>query len=240
MTGNTNTLIITRPEGKATEDVNCAGIETVNVPVTQLEDLPFDVKAFRSFDPEIVVVTSARGAETIRANIGSFGSGRTYVSIGKITGDALKSIGLNSLVPEEQTSGGIVELIKHNEWKPRRIALLSSQQSNMVVRDFLLREGYDFKLFTVYRSVPLDLSGLLKYLSEGCLGVVMTSSQEAEIILKDRPVAAAIRNTGTRIFAIGKITADTIKKMGFTPAEPVGKSILKDLVCQIRERYLEK
>lgn len=238
MTGRT--LIVTRPEGKATEDINCPGIEIVNVPVTRLEELPFDAGEFETFNPEIAIVTSARGADTIRSNIGSFRSVHTYISIGKITSNALKSLGLDSLVPHDQTSGGIVELIRHNDWKSRKIVLLSSQQSNMVVRDFLLQEGYDFKLFIIYRSVPLDLSGLLGYIHGGCLGIVITSSQEAEIILKDQPVATTIMNTGTRIFAIGKTTADTIKKSGYTPADPVGKSILKDLVCQIKQKYLEK
>ena len=235
-----NTLIVTRPEGKAAGNINCPGMEIVNVPVTRLEELPFDTDTFRSFNPEIVIVTSARGADTIRSNIGSFGNGRAYISIGKITGDALRSIGLDSMVPDDQTSSGIVELIRRNGWKSHRIALLSSQQSNMVIRDFLLKEGYDFKLFTIYRSVPLDLSVLLKYILGGCLGIIITSSQEAEIILKDQPVVSAIMNTGTLIFAIGKTTADTINKSGYTPADPVGKSVLKDLVCQIREKYLEK
>lgn len=99
-------------------------MEIVNVPVTRLEELPFNTDTFRSFNPEIVIVTSARGADTIRSNIGFFGTDRTYISIGKITGDALRSIGLDSLIPDDQTSSGIVELIRRNDWKSRRIALL--------------------------------------------------------------------------------------------------------------------
>ena len=78
-----------------------------------------------------------------------------------------------------------------------RFARERINKSNMIVRDFLLKEGYDFKMFTIYRSVPLDLSSLLKYILGGCLGIIITSSQEAEIILKDQPVVSAIMNTGT-------------------------------------------
>ncbi|MEM0157135.1 MAG: uroporphyrinogen-III synthase [Thermoplasmataceae archaeon] len=234
------TLIVTRPEGKATEDLKCEGLEIINVPVTRLEDVPFNTDEFRSFNPDIVIVTSSRSADIMDKNTGLFGPNRIYVSIGRITRQALKSIGLDSVVPHEQTSAGIIQLLERNAWKTSRIALITSQQSNMIVRDFLQKKGYNYRLFTVYRSVALDSSALSKYMKRGCLGIVVTSSQEAETILKDHTLSEQISKAETRIFAIGKTTADTIRKMGFAPAEPVGSSILQDLICQIRERYLQK
>ncbi len=234
------TLIVTRPEGKIAEDPKCDGIEIINVPVTRLEDLPFNADEFHSFDPDIVIVTSSRSAETMGKHIELFGQSRIYVSIGSITQQALKSLGLESLVPLEQTSAGVINLLRQNDWITRKIALVSSQQSNMVIRDFLQNEGYNYRLFTLYRSVALDPLDLLKHLESGCLGIVITSSQEAETILNERTLSEQLIRTGTRIFAIGKTTAETIRKMGFTPAVPVGNSILQDLVCQVKEKYLQQ
>lgn len=227
-------VVTTRPEEK-NSPVSCGGLDVINYPVTELVRLPVDWDAIRNFHPDVLIFTSEYSASIACPLVKKF-SNAEIISIGNATAKALLKCGIRSQVPEVRASAGVVSLIKQRSWGGKRFALFSSAKSNMIIRDFLISGGYDFRFFPIYDAIAKDLSGLPGLLArEGCLGIVFTSSQEAEIVLGNSYIAKLLKTRGLKTYAIGTVTARTMEAFGFTATEPRGNSDLKELICRIAE-----
>ncbi len=227
-------VVTTRPREK-NSSLSCDGLDVINYPVTELVRLPVDWDAIRNFRPEIMIFTGEYSVSIACPLVREF-RGAEIISIGRATAMAITRCGAASTVPESMTSDGVVALIKEKGWGRKRFALFSSAKSNMIIRNFLDSGGYDYRFFPLYDAVARDLSGLPGLLSSpGCLGIVFTSSQEAELVLRDNHIAGLLKTNGLKAFAIGTVTARSMESLGFEVAEPRGNSDLGELICKIAQ-----
>lgn len=225
-------IVTTRPADKD-EPLDCPGLDVENFPVTELVPLPVDWDSLISFHPQVLIFTSSYSAKIACHMLQKFPDAEK-VSIGRATAEAILECGAQSYVPSIMTSEGVVALISEKAWHGKRIAIFSSAKSNMIIRNFLASGGYDFRFYALYDSVEKDLSGLPQLLTRpGCVGIIFTSSQEASIVLQQSSVSNFIKSHGVKTYAIGPVTAMTMKKLGFPPADPQGNSDLVELLCRI-------
>ena len=213
-----NFLITTRPAEKNRETANASCFEIKNVPLTRIVGKA-NPKTLRDqvekYSPDFVVLTSSIGSEIfLKAAIpGSF----RIMCIGKRTAEPFLRAGLEVLVPIEQNSSGLIELISLQSRKESRIALCRSKQHNTILDEYLASEGHNYRYFDLYEIEELHSPGLQEMLfKKECKGLILTSSMEAVSLAHLLGNGIHSKEFGNkRIFCIGKPTYETATRQGF-------------------------
>ena len=233
-----NFLITTRPAEKNRQTANASCFEIKNVPLTRIvrNANPKKLKEqLEKYSPNIVVLTSSIGSEILlKAEICGI---RTIMCIGKRTAEPFLRSGLEVLVPIEQNSSGLIELISLQSRKESRIALCRSKQHNTLLDDYLASEGYNYRCFDLYEIEELHSSNLERMLfNKECKGLILTSSMEAVSLahLLGNDVHSKEFSDKT-IFCIGKPTYETARRQGFD-CEMLNK---KAMLRQLLRKYLK-
>ncbi len=211
-----NFLITTRPAEKNRRTINTQCFEIKNVPLTRIAKKvePKTLKEeLEIYSPDFVVLTSRIGSE-IFLNARIHG-GYTIMCIGRKTAEPFLQSGQRVLVPSEQNSSGLIELISLHSRKESRIALCRSKQHNTILDEYLVSEGFNFRCFDLYEIEelhPPDLPGML--ISKECKGMILTSSMEA--INLAHLLGNDIHSIGLtkKMFCIGKPTYETARRQG--------------------------
>lgn len=235
-------ILTTRPTAKHSPAKRVRCLEVINVPVTSLEpDVNFNLSDISDFDPDVAVFTSSYGVDLFFDRFkGNLDSRVTFVSIGSETAKALKKRGKESLIPENKTSEGVVELLSGKQFDGSKIALFVSSKSNGIIQSYMDKNNVNYVVGVLYIAKNIsDPSFIDKILEENCLGVVVTSSFEARAIFENIPDNDQKKRicSEKRIFAIGKTTERELVKLGVPVSHPAGKSNLTELLEQIGEKY---
>ncbi len=217
---DTKFLVTTRPAEKYNE-IKGLCFDVINIPVTRIIDFePPEI----DFKPDVVILTSQHGAELFFKN---YNINAVYMAIGKKTGDEIKRHGINPLIPDDNSSYGLIRIL--DNYKDKRIAMFRSKKSNEILRNFLIKNNFDFREFFLYDIVPVN-NNICNYINdERCIGVVITSSMEAEIISS---MCHEIKNA----FAIGKVTEKTLKSRNINVIK-TGNSDFNELIMEINNIY---
>ena len=213
-----NFLITTRPAEKNRETANASCFEIKNVPLTRIvgKANPRTLRdQVEKYSPDFVVLTSSIGSEIfLKAAIpGSF----RIMCIGKRTAEPFLRAGLEVLVPIEQNSSGLIELISLQSRKESRIALCRSKQHNTILDEYLSSESYNYRCFDLYEIEELHSPDLQEMLfKKECKGLILTSSMEAVSLAHLLGNGIHSKEFGNkRIFCIGKPTYETATRQGF-------------------------
>ena len=213
-----NFLITTRPAEKNRQTANASCFEIKNVPLTRIvrNANPKKLKEqLEKYSPNIVVLTSSIGSEILlKAEMCGI---HTIMCIGKRTAEPFLRSGLEVLVPIEQNSSGLIELISLQSRKESRIALCRSKQHNSILDEYLASEGYNYRCFDLYEIEELHSPVLQRMLfNKECKGLILTSSMEAVSLahLLGNDVHSKEFSDKT-IFCIGKPTYETATRQGF-------------------------
>ncbi|SMD31595.1 uroporphyrinogen-III synthase [Picrophilus oshimae] len=220
MTMDTRFIVTIRPAEKYNE-IKGSCFDVINIPVTRIVDLEPPVIDYK---PDVIVLTSEHGADLFFKYYNLKG---IFMAIGRKTGDEIKRHGINPLIPKDESSYGLINLL--DKYKDKRIAMFRSMKSNNIIRDYLIKNHFDFKEYFLYDIVPVN-SDICNYINDDkCMGVVITSSMEAEIIVS---MCHGIKNA----FAIGRVTEEKLRSMNINVIK-TGKSDFIDLIKEIDKMY---
>ena len=228
-------IVTTRPEAKNIPMVLPPGMTQINIPLTRIVPLEVDSGDIENFSPDLFIFTSSTGVQYFLSMAISAKYRRSEcIAIGEATASALAEFSNNIMVPDRRDSSGVNEVISRNSFRNRRIALISSRQSNNVIRDFLSANSFNFRSYQIYDAVPLYDQRLKEFASDpNVLGIMITSSQEARImaeILHPSEVTAPL-------YAVGNVTYHTMKKLGFSVEDEVGNSHIQELAERIIRKH---
>ncbi|MEM0158120.1 MAG: uroporphyrinogen-III synthase [Thermoplasmataceae archaeon] len=223
-------IITTRPIEKAIPAYSVLCLDVVNIPLTSLVPIPIDTGFVMGFNPEVCIFTSEYGANLYANLFGPAFKESIAVAIGQATASAISGLFRNVMVPEEMTSTGVTDILESKHLLHRRIALFTSEKSNMVIERFLMDRSARYCRMDLYRPVPIDHTIIVDYIArEGFAGVLVTSSYELDLLketLKDRI-------SSIPVFVIGKTTLERAEELKLSVREPIGKSNIKELLRSI-------
>ncbi len=237
-----NFLITTRPAEKNRETANASCFEIKNVPLTRIvgNANPRTLRdQIEKYSPDFVVLTSSIGSEIfLKAAIPGSGSFR-IMCIGKRTAEPFLRSGLEVLVPIEQNSSGLIELISLQSRKESRIALCRSKQHNTILDEYLASEGHNYRCFDLYEIEELHSTDLEEMLfKKECKGLILTSSMEAVSLahlLGNDIHSKEFR--GKTIFCIGKPTYETATRQGFDCEILNNEGDVEAIIEEISEKH---
>ena len=231
MTDHDSILITTRPELKNSPLKLLPGFSHLNIPLTEIIELEFDSLDFESFSPDLLIFTSSTGVRIfLNKDISGKYSGAESICIGKATADALSGFTGKISLPDKRDSSGIIDLLSGGNYKNRRIALLSSRQSNNFIRNFMAGNSYNFRVYNLYDALPLKNESIAQYAKrKDVCAIILTSSQEARVFSKIVDPAIC----GAKLYAIGNTTYREMLKLGFKVNAKVGNSEIQELANEI-------
>ena len=177
MTSGPFRVLVTRTEPGASRQANALlanGLQPVKLPLIEIEPVTF---ALGEGAPELVIVLSVHavrhGAEAIR----SWGDVPSWLAVGKATARALEEMGIHAIVPERESSEGLLDLPELDRCADKQIAILCGESPRPLLRETLQERGAGVSEYHVYRRLPVkDISDYHEHLSE--LSAVIVSSVE--------------------------------------------------------------
>ncbi len=226
---DTKYLLTTRPEIKFNK-IHTENINIINFPLTKIVDIKLDEKCINEIknnNYDIIILTSSYGAEIFFNNYYRYIKEATFIPIGDKTLDVIRKYTDNYLIPDEKDSYGIINIIKN--YKNKKIALFRSKKSNNILNNYLKSNNYTFYEYYIYDIENIYDTKIINLLnSSNCIGILFTSSLEADIffnILKNNKIHK-------NIFAIGKITEETVIRHGYNTTF-TGNSNFEETVKEI-------
>ena len=153
------------------------------------------------------------------------------IAVGPMTREALIRHGVQgAVVPEEYSSGGIVDYLSKFELKGQRIVLVRSSAADNHLSMSLTSRGAVVETITIYRStIPAKVESVLDFLTglekEQFRAVLFTSAASASnlfsIAERENPRSHLIRlMSSTLVGAIGPATAERLRELGIDPSVP--------------------
>ncbi|MCJ7445110.1 MAG: uroporphyrinogen-III C-methyltransferase [Methanotrichaceae archaeon] len=217
-------IAILRPNGQLKESAELAesyGLKPICAPSIVLVErpLPMDLMQ-RVLDADCVAFTSANGVklalknETLRQCLAT----KIVVSIGPITGIALKSFGLSPEIPEEYSSEGLERMLKG---RCKRVLFLRSAQGSQYLSKGLMEFGIfvdDIPLYDVHPSADPRLDKLIREAREIDIFAFTSTSTARFLVQRARELGLevhlmdALRNATVAV--IGQPTAKELERLG--------------------------
>ena len=211
-------IITFRPEEKF-EYINIKDIEITNISITKIVKLKFDLNSIINKNFDYIIFTSTLGAkyfmeEIKKQNHEEILKNKNIIAIGKKTAEYLNN---DCIIPENQSSKGIIKLIEKNS----NILLIRSKNGNpYLVKK--LREIGNLQIINAYKSVIIDDKDYeyiyIKMKNNYFNAVIFTSSfifrSYVKVFSKYGNPLEILPNL---IIAIGERTGNTIKRFGIKP-----------------------
>lgn len=193
----------------------------VQIPVLRI--VYRDLSDIKSVDGPIVF-TSKRGITSLKMSNVSIKSSRIYC-IGRQTSDYLEKLySKDCEVPEIQDSSGLADLLVGSEGS---VNIIGSDQVSKKLLVKLQESGVRVKQTIAYRIEENESVnyGPLRDVKE----ILVGSSRSFEILIKN---AESLINS-KELYAIGKPTEETMKRMGYIPTETFEIPDIKDILSKL-------
>ncbi len=208
-------VVVTRARAQASglaSRLELLGAEVVQAPTIRIEPLAFEAPDLAAYD--MLVVTSANGAELLLPGDVRALHGVTVAAIGPATAAALAARGVvPDLVPAEAVSEALLAAL--GDVAGRRVLVATAAGARAVLSDGLRAGGAEVDVLHLYRTVPEPVdAGVVR----GADLVTFTSSSTVS------GLAAALGDgglAGLRALSIGPVTSATLREHG---VEPVGEA----------------
>jgi uroporphyrinogen III methyltransferase/synthase len=224
-------VVVTRAREQASDIASALaalGAEVIEFPTIEIrppEDFTeLDAALARLADYDWVVFTSVNGVRFFFERLALAGGdsralGRCGVAaIGPSTAEALARHGIRAdFVPERFVAESvIVGLLRENSLNGRRILLPRAAKARDVLPLKLREAGARVDVVSTYVTVPAGECGdeVLSRLREGRLDCVSFGSSSTVENFLARIPAEVVRQSGTRLAAIGPVTAGTLRDNG--------------------------
>lgn len=233
-------IVTTRPASKfkPVEGEFCFSI--VNIPLTEvkLRDLPEVKDEILEFNPDIIITTSELSSERL-VKIDFSGKLDFFIAIGDKSAAPLKGTGIQTLIPEEKTSSGIVELLSSMDLASRRIALCRSSVHSMIIDRYLAQSGIEFRSIDIYDIHKTGQEDIISQIEDpACVGVLVTSSMEAKLLVELANTAGKPALLDRKsVFSIGKPTTNTLTELGISVELLKTQSSIEQILLEIKEKH---
>ncbi|MDM8524659.1 uroporphyrinogen-III C-methyltransferase [Desulfococcaceae bacterium HSG8] len=249
-------IVVTRAREQASDLVNRLsdlGAECLECPTIRVmppaDDKPLDGAIANLSEYDWIVFTSVNGVkffferlfETGR-DVRALGTLRT-AAIGPVTAEKLLSFGLRSdIIPETYRAESVVEAFQNEDVKGKNILLPRAEEARPVLPVELRKMGARVDEVTSYRTVQAHDNAelLLKRLREGTVDMVTFTSSSTvknfKAILPDESPEDLM--SGVTVAAIGPVTADTAKELGFD-VHIIAESYTIPGLCEAILRYYQ-
>ena len=154
-------ILLTRPEQKLAKSV--AAFRQAGIAVTGIAPLTITTNAdeiarcqqhFSQSPPDIAIVTSTFAAQNLQ-NAGAFRSNTLWLSVGISTASMLKSRGFDVVVPDQQSSEGLLQLPQLNGANCRQIVIIKGEGGRTTLSDTLMARGNQVDEYHFYAREPL-------------------------------------------------------------------------------------
>jgi uroporphyrinogen III methyltransferase/synthase len=147
-------VLVTRARAQASglaTRLELLGADVVQAPAIRIEPLPFDPPELGGYD--IVVVTSANGADLLLPGDVRALAGVTVAAIGPATARALHAHGIVAdVVPGEAVSEGLLAAL--GDVAGRRVLIATAREARAVLPDGLRERGALVDVLHLYRTAP--------------------------------------------------------------------------------------
>jgi uroporphyrinogen III methyltransferase/synthase len=210
-------VVVTRARAQASglaAQLEALGAEVVQAPAIRIEPLPFEPPDLGSYD--VVVVTSANGADLLLPGDVRGLHGVRVAAIGPATTQALRARGIvPDVVPAEAVSESLLHAL--GDVAGKRVLVATAQGARDVLPDGLRTAGAAVDVVHLYRTVPEPVDAAAVRSADL---VTFTSSSTVTSL------AAALGAGGLEGLAaasIGPVTSATLREHGVEPlaeAEP--------------------
>ncbi|EQD72762.1 uroporphyrin-III C-methyltransferase, partial [mine drainage metagenome] len=161
-----------------------------------------------------------------------------FLSIGNYTAKALRTIGIESIVPDSKTSDGIINFLNKNVNPDSRILLLRSNMGNKSIDNFLRSRNlryFELRLYDIYED-KFGIEAIVPMIQcSNLIGVIITSSFEATVFLGMLKREKIELRENIVIFVIGSPTYDTFRKLGYKGKIIIGYSDFDALIVRIKK-----
>ncbi|RPH51191.1 MAG: uroporphyrinogen-III C-methyltransferase [Desulfobacteraceae bacterium] len=251
-------IVVTRAREQASDLVGMLsdlGAECLEFPTIKVEP-PDD---FRPLDKAIenlstydwLIFTSVNGVsfffERLHANgldIRAFHKIKTAV-IGPATSDRLFCYGLKSdVMPESYRAESVIDAFRTENLNGKRILLPRAEEARAILPEELTKMGALVDEITAYRTraVTDEASDLIKELKNKAIDLItFTSSSTVKNFAALLPAGTMEEHLGDVVIAaIGPVTADTAKDMGFKVSIIAESFTISGLCDAILQHYLKR
>lgn len=232
-------LCITRPLPDALEfsyKIESLGAKALPLPILKFKKI--DVPCIKNLKEEFdyLIFTSKRGILALKEilslkEIFELFKNKKIISIGPETAKEIEKIGFSSIIPDEYTQEGILNIFEKLEDKNKKVLILRTE-GRKILKENLENMGFYVKEIKVYEMVKEDKEKINIFLPllKKATDFIFTSPKIFENFLEfDKEF---LKNK--RIITIGKITASYIKDKGFKvnliPKKFTTSHLLKTLI----------
>lgn len=251
-------IVITRAREQASDLVDmlsALGAECLEFPTIKVEP-PDD---FRALDRAIknlstydwLIFTSVNGVNFFFERL--FGNGRDIRSfhkiktavIGPATSERLLHYGLKSdVIPHSYRAESVIDAFRNINLEGKRVLLPRAKEARMILPEELIKKGAFVDEITAYqtRAVTDEAADLIKELKNKTIDIVtFTSSSTVKNFAALLP-ADMIKELmkDITVAAIGPITADTAKELGFKVSITAESFTIPGLCNAILQHYLKR
>lgn len=250
-------VVVTRPEAQAADFVRpleARGARVVLFPTIRIVP-PSDPAFLREAAANMasydwLVFTSVNGVEAFGDALEQEGvspipedEGSSFprvCAIGPATGSALEQIGLDPrVIPDEFVAEAVVEALdEETELRGKRILLPRAAVARSTLPDGLRARGAEVEVVEAYRTVPAtgDTVGLTERLRAGEVDVV-TFTASSTVRNFHRAVGAGVETSDVPVAAIGPITAETARRLGYDVVTVAEEYTIPGLVRAVEEYF---
>lgn len=246
-------ILVTRAAhqaGKLSEGLRAQGAVPVEVPVLEIQPpesyAPMDdaFKQLNRFD--WLILTSANAVQVIRERIAlwnlnpGIAEGVKVAAIGKATAEAARRLGFSvAVVPEAYVAESLLVSL-NGQVEGRRILLPRAAVARDLIPDALRAVGAEVDVVDAYRNAMPDAAPkqLRQALVEGLDAAAFTSSSSATHLAEAARLAGvAWPLAGVPAVSIGPITSQTLRELGWPPAEEAKSSDIPGLIAVVERVF---
>jgi uroporphyrinogen III methyltransferase / synthase len=220
-------VVVTRARAQASGlavQLEALGAEVLQAPAIRVEPLPFEAPDLAAYD--LVVLTSANGADLLLAGDVRALRGVTVAAIGPATAAAVEARGVvPDLVPAEAVSEALLAVL--GDVAGRRVLIATAQGARDVLPVGLRAGGADVDVLHLYRTLPEPVDPELVRSADL---VTFTSSSTVT------GLAAAVGDgglDGLRAVSIGPVTSETLREHGVEPLAEADPHSVSGLVAAV-------
>ncbi len=198
------------------------GVDFLGLPLIKTIPVEFDPSAVLSFKPDSVVFSSKNGVRFFFERFPCEGlGGAEVIAVGSATAKELEKRGFLPVYPENFSAEGLIELLKDRELKGKRFLIVRPKKARRLLPDFLRERGAEVLELVVYETVPDSGAAqeLSRFFGSNVDYAAFTSPSNFKSFLKVFPSGRELLK-GVRIIPIGHVTAEAVKKEGFSPLPP--------------------
>jgi uroporphyrinogen III methyltransferase/synthase len=248
-------IIVTRARaqaGELTRRIGALGGEVIEFPTIEIqppssyEALDAAIAAIDTYD--WLIFTSVNGVEQFLARFEMAGKSpaalqsKHVAAIGPLTAQRLKAVGIqNCLVPRQYQAEGILEALRPEELRGRRVLIPRAAQAREILPETLRQWGAVVDVVEAYRTaIPTaEAAGLEEMLLQRKIDMItFTSSSTVNNFAKifgERKLSELLGDTA--IGCIGPITEGTIRERGGRAAVVSTEFTVSGLVAAMVEFF---